>query len=167
MCLLPVCSSSFLHSALIEEVLATFTRTLIEVRGMKTFQPISPCVLHHSFTIFFWMFPLSVSLPLLFSVSLMNCFVGMAVLFVCVSVLLLFFCPQYVALSAIFPPSDSPPPPHRLVSLLSNLGRLHPQYYLERAYFIHFSRPFFSFLALSYLLRAHIVQRVIFNFRYV
>lgn len=171
MCLLSLCSRSCLHSALIDEVVATFTRTLIEARQRKPFNP-STLDSSSTFTIFFSSVLLDFSLcapyvsfsaPYFFlhQFNELLCWHDISV-FMCLHVAS--FCPHYIAFSAIVQILSSP---HRPVSLLSNLRPLRPQCYLDSAYFIHFSCAFFSSPAFSYLLRAHIVQRVIFNFRYV
>ncbi len=73
-CLLSLCSRSCLHSALIDEVVATFTLTLIEVRGKKTIKPVYLRFFLHIHYLFFpslleYVLSVSLSLPYFFSLS--------------------------------------------------------------------------------------------------
>lgn len=101
-CLLSLCSRSCLHSALIDEAVATFT--LIEARGKKSFQPLylspgffsspTPCALYVSiyFTnvVFFFY-------PLVKFNKLLCCQV-------CIRLPATAFFPHYVSLSAVILP---------------------------------------------------------------
>lgn len=81
-CLLSLCSRSCLHSALNDDLVATFALKLIEARRKKTFQP---WIFFSSLLHFVPLFPHF----FLCQLSLKNCLVGMTVVFLSVSVLLL------------------------------------------------------------------------------
>lgn len=108
--MLSLCSRSCLHSALIDEVVATFTLTVIEVRGKKTIKPFyRRFFLHiHSRVIsslLQYVLSVPLSSPYFFPLSVkfneLLCWHDSSV-FMCLRAAS--FCPHYFALSAIVPP---------------------------------------------------------------
>lgn len=165
-CLLSLCSRSCLHSALIDEVVATFT---LNADRNKTREKLSILLLFFPTFIYFYLSTNVCFLCprpfLVFASAQFNEFLCWhdSSVFMLLSVhttilfLLSFLSLSFPLFRVSFPP----------MACLAVVESLRPQYYLACACFVHFSRAFFSSHAFSYLLRAHIVQLVIFNFRYV